>query len=174
MRTKLVTGILAASAVGLVLALAGCGRTTDPTPVASASPAEGAGLFYTSLIREKATGQYELAWASLHPFHQRVAPRKEYVQCENQTAFPGRLLDVSVLRVTDEPVQIAGEDHTVASKAVTLKVSVDYPGLPRPVVVKDTYHAISVEGQWTWILTRENFALYRAGRCPGMPPTPKA
>ena len=166
--------IAGAAAIGCALALVGCGGNESEPAAASTSGQEGPGLFYTSLIREKATGQYELAWESLHPFHQRFAPRMTYIQCENQTAFPGRLLDVSVVRVIDEPVQIAGEDHTVPAKAVTIKVSVDYPGISKPVVVEDTYHAISVGGRWTWILTRANFADYKAGNCPGEVPPPKA
>jgi hypothetical protein len=129
----------------------------------------------SSLIRQKATGQYDLAWKSLHPSHQRVAPEKIYVRCENLTVFPGRLIKVSVLRVKDEPVLIAGAKESVASKAVTLRVAVNSPGIPKPVVVTDTYHAVAVDGRWTWILTKENFAEYKAGRCPGTnSPTMKA
>jgi hypothetical protein len=121
----------------------------------------------SSLIRQKATGQYDLAWKSLHPLHQQVAPEKVYVKCENQTVFPGRLIKIAVVKVKDEPVRIAGERASVASKAVTLRVSVNSPGIPKPVVVTDTYHAIAVDGHWTWILTAENFAEYKAGHCPG-------
>jgi hypothetical protein len=159
--------ILCAAAV----AVAGCGGGSND----SGAPSQGPGLFMSALVREKATGQYELAWNSLHPLHQKVAPKSVYVHCENLTVFPGHLVKVSVLRVKDEPVQIAGEKESVASKAVTLKVSVNSPGIPKPVVVKDTYHAIAVDGHWTWILTRQNFAEYKAGMCPGTDtPTTKA
>ena len=176
MRTKLLKGFLLASALVCTVALSGCGGTAaSSSGNPSVSPSTGAGLFMTSLIREKATGQYELAWKSLHPFHQRIAPRGEYVHCENLTAFPGRLLKVSVVRVQDEPVLIAGEKRTVSSKAVTIRVSVDYPGLDKPVILTDTYHAVAVAGHWTWILTRGNFDQYRSGQCPGVGPVaPKA
>jgi len=154
-----------------ILVVAGCGGGSSGT----GAPGQTPGLFMSSLIRQKATGQYELAWKSLHPLHQQVAPEKIYVQCENQTVFPGRLVKVSVMRVKDEPVRIAGEQKTVASKAVTLKVSVNSPGIPKPVVVTDTYHAIAVDGHWTWILTQDNFTEYKAGHCPGAaPPSTKA
>ena len=154
-----------------ILVVAGCGSGSSE----SGKPAQGPGLFMTSLIRQKATGQYDLAWKSLHPLHQQVAPEKIYIRCENLTVFPGRLIKVSVVRVKDEPVLIAGEKDSVASKAVTIKVEVNSPGIPKPVVVKDTYHAIAVDGHWTWILTKDNFAQYKAGRCPGTDtPTTKA
>jgi hypothetical protein len=108
-----------------VVAAAGCGGGGSS---ASGTPQQGAGLFMSSLIREKATGQYDLAWESLHPLHQEVAPEKVYVRCENLTVFPGHLTKVSVVRVIDEPVLIAGEKERVPSKAVTLKVSVNSPG----------------------------------------------
>ena len=89
------------------------------------------------------------------------------MRCENLSVFPGRLIKVSVLRVWDEPVRMAGERDRVASKAVTLRVAVNSPGIPRPVVVKDTYHAVDVDGHWTWILMANNSAQYKAGHCPG-------
>jgi hypothetical protein len=154
-----------------ILVVAGCGGGSSE----SGKPDQGPGLFMTSLIREKATGQYDLAWKSLHPLHQEVAPEKVYIRCENLTVFPGRLVKVSVVQVKDEPVLIAGEKDSVASKAVTIKVKVNSPGIPKPVVVKDTYHAVAVDGHWTWILTKDNFAQYKAGRCPGTDtPTTKA
>ena len=146
-----------------LLAAAGCGGSSSP----AGPPGQTPGLFMSSLIRQKATGQYDLAWKSLHPLHQHVAPEKIYVKCENQTVFPGRLIKIAVVKVKDEPVRIAGERASVASKAVTLRVSVNSPGIPKPVVVTDTYHAIAVDGHWTWILTAENFAEYKAGHCPG-------
>jgi len=156
-----------------ILVVAGCGGSSDSSD--SGAPAQTPGLFMTSLIRQKATGEYDLAWKSLHPLHQEVAPQKVYVRCENLTVFPGRLVKVSVVRIKNEPVLIAGEKDSVASKAVTLRVSVDSPGIPRPVTVKDTYHVIPVDGHWTWILTKENFLEYKAGVCPGTAtPTTKA
>jgi len=146
-----------------LLAAAGCGGSSS----SAGPPGQTPGLFMSSLIRQKATGQYDLAWKSLHPLHQQVAPEKVYVKCENQTVFPGRLIKIAVVKVKDEPVRIAGERASVASKAVTLRVSVNSPGIPKPVVVTDTYHAIAVDGHWTWILTAENFAEYKAGHCPG-------
>jgi hypothetical protein len=170
----LVQRILVIAILGATLAVvAGCGGgngTSEP-----AGPDQGPGLFMSSLIRQKATGQYDLAWKSLHPAHQRVAPEEVYVRCENLTVFPGRLIKVSVVKVIDEPVLIAGETESVPSKAVTLRVAVDSPGIPRPVVVKDTYHAVAVDGHWTWLLTKQNFLEYKAGVCPGTDtPTTKA
>lgn len=160
-----------ATLTAAILLVAGCGGGSS----SSGAPDEGPGLFMSSLIRQKATGQYDLAWKSLHPLHQRVAPEKIYIRCENLTVFPGRLIKISVVRVKDEPVRIAGAKESVASKAVTLRVSVSSPGIPKPVVVTDTYHAIAVDGRWTWILTKENFAQYKAGHCPGTnTPTTKA
>jgi hypothetical protein len=154
-----------------ILVVAGCGGGST----SSGAPSEGPGLFMSSLIRQKATGQYDLAWKSLHPTHQEVAPEKVYVRCENLTVFPGHLTKVSVVQVRDEPVLIAGEKKSVPSKAVTLKVAVNSPGIPKPVVVKDTYHAVEVDGHWTWLLTKGNFAEYKAGKCPGTDtPTTKA
>jgi hypothetical protein len=165
-RTFLIAIVCAA-----ILVVAGCGGGST----SSGAPSEGPGLFMSSLIRQKATGQYDVAWKSLHPSHQEVAPEKVYIRCENLTVFPGHLTKVSVVQVRNEPVLIAGEQKSVPSKAVTLKVAVNSPGIPKPVVVRDTYHAVAVDGHWTWLLTKDNFAEYKAGKCPGTDtPTTKA
>jgi len=164
--------ILVIAALCLALAFAaGCGGSSGSS---SALPDQAPGLFVSSVVRQKATGQYELAWRSLHPLHQKVAPEKVYVHCENLTVFPGHLIKISIVGVKDEPVLIAGEKDTVPSKAVTFKVYVNSPGIPKPVVVKETYHTIPVDGHWTWILTKDSFSQYKAGICPGTNSSTKA
>ena len=97
--------ILIATLSAAILMAAACGGGSSQ----SGAPDETPGLFMSSLIRQKATGQYDLAWRSLHPLHQQIAPEKVYVRCENLTVFPGRLIKVSVLRVWDEEDPIRGE-----------------------------------------------------------------
>jgi hypothetical protein len=146
--------LVAAAAAVLVLLLAG--RSSGP-----GDPAR----FVTGLVQEIAANDYADAWTTLHPVHQRVATREAYIACEAQSPIPGQLSSVSVLRVADEQVRVAGQEGTVAGKAVRVKLSISGAGSD-PIVVTTTSHAVAVAGHWTWILPPERFAEYRAGRCP--------
>lgn len=157
MRTRLlfIGGPLlaAALAAGLVLALARGSAEGPGDPAA----------FMTSLVEEIAGNDYATAWLTLHPAQQRVATRDVYVSCESQSPIPGKLSSVTVVDVSDEKVDVAGEG-TTAGKAVRLKLSIS--GVGAPIVLTHTGHAVAVGDHWTWILPPERFAEYKAGRCP--------
>lgn len=124
------------------------------------------GAFVAQLVREIAANDYAGAWTTLHPAHQRVASLDAYVACEGMSPIPGKLTSVRVLGVTDKQVSVAGENGAVTAKAVRVRLAIAGAG-PDPVVLTHTSHAVAVAGHWTWILPRERFAEYRAGRCPG-------
>ena len=60
-----------------------------------------------------------------------------------------------MLRTFDESMQVAGQRWELLTRAVKVRVSVaalDFPLFP--VVLKPTFHAIAVNGQWTWSCAR--------------------
>lgn len=157
-RTRLlfVGAPLLAAAVAALLVVRFAGSSDGP-----GDPAE----FVTGLVGQIAANDYANAWASLYPAHQRVATREAYIACEAQSPIPGKLSSISVLHVIDEQVRVAGEQESVAGKAVRVKLSITGAGAA-PIVVTHTSHAVAVADRWTWILPPERFAEYRAGRCP--------
>jgi hypothetical protein len=130
-------------------------------------PAEPAGEYMTAIVKEKLANQYDLAWQSLYPPHQRVASLEEYVGCESLTEAAGTLVNVKVLRVFDERIAVAGVAKKLMTRAVRVRVAVDSPVFPLfPVAIVQTFHAVAVQGQWKWILSRDQYAYYNAGTCP--------
>ena len=69
--------------------------------------------------------------------------------------------------VRNERVPIPGEGEPIAGAAV--KVRIVIVGVGR-VVVKPTFHAVRVDGRWTWILPSSRYSIYLHGRCPDAPP----
>jgi hypothetical protein len=118
----------------------------------------------TGLLRQIARNDYDRAWTTLHPSHQRIVTRAEYVRCETESPIPGRLASVNVLGVSDEQVLLAGTPEMVDGKAIRLRLT--FSGLDQPLVVMHTGHAVAVGDRWTWILPQARFAEYEAGRCP--------
>jgi hypothetical protein len=130
-------------------------------------PAEPAGKYMTGVVKQKLASEYDLAWQSLYPGHQRVAPLEAYVGCESMTADAGELVAIKVLRVFDERIRVAGERRTTMTRAVRVRVTIASPIFtPFPVTITQTFHAIAVDGRWTWILSQYQYSYYSQGSCP--------
>ena len=130
-------------------------------------PAEPAGKYMTGVVKQKLANEYDLAWQSLYPGHQQVAPLEAYVGCESLTAAAGELVAIKVLRVFDERIRVAGERRSTMTRAVRVRVTVVSPiYTPFPVTITQTFHAIAVDGRWTWILSQYQYSYYSQGSCP--------
>jgi len=130
-------------------------------------PAEPAGSYMTRIVKAKLANQYDLAWQSLYPPHQRVASLDAYVACESLTPPAGTLTAIKVARVFDERIVVAGAKQKLMTRAVRVRVAVAVSAFPLyPVVIAQTFHAIAVRGQWKWILSSDQYAYYRVGSCP--------
>ena len=130
-------------------------------------PAEPAGKYMAGIVEQKITNQYDLAWQSLYPAHQRVASLDAYVACESLTPAAGKLVGIRVLRTFDERIRVAGLKRKLMTRAVSVRVKVASPyTTPFPVTIEQTFHAIAVKGQWKWILSADQYAYYSEGTCP--------
>jgi len=148
----------AALAAGVLLAAvaAGCGS-------GAAAPKEGVGTFMTRILREEIQGQWARQWSELHPGHQRLITRAQYVACsrEMQTDIATGAEVFHVLDVQDDPIHIQGVPQRT-SKLVTITFrqrNKAGSGL--------TYrlHAVDVGGRWTWILGGRFLTAVAHGRC---------
>jgi hypothetical protein len=150
--------------IGVVVALVAAGMAQAKPGV---RPVEPAGKYMTSVVKQKLASEYDLAWQSLYPPHQRVAAQAAYVECESLVPSMGTLVQVQVLRTFDERIQIAGEHRKAMTRAVRVRVTVAVPSFPQfPVSVVQTFHAIAVGAQWKWILSTDQYAYYSNGECP--------
>jgi hypothetical protein len=130
------------------------------------SPDGDAGVFMTRLVRDIAANRYAEAWESLHPTHQRVAPRAQYVACEELNPVVGNIAEVVVVSVKDESVRVAGEQTKAKGKAIRIRLAMRIPQGAELDSVTETFHAVAVERHWRWILTDAGYSAYRSGRCP--------
>jgi hypothetical protein len=130
-------------------------------------PAEPAGKYMTEVVQQKLANEYDLAWQSLYPPHQRVASHDAYVGCESLVPLAGTLVGIKVVRVFDERIRVAGAQRKLKTRAVRVRVAVASPVFTLfPVTVVQTFHAVAVDRQWKWILSRDQYAYYSAGACP--------
>jgi hypothetical protein len=152
---------IAAAVLGVAAAIAVSGafaafRTAPRSPDARA--------FAAHVVELIASNRYDDAWTLLHPVHQSLAPRAEYVGCEKAEPIPGHLESVRVLRVFAERTPL-GTGSFADSEAVVVKIAIG-GGPGANVVVTDTVHAVAVHGQWRWIMPPARVQAYGAGRCP--------
>ena len=121
--------------------------------------------FLKGVVREIAANDYSSVWQTLAPAQQRLVPESEYVRCESASPIPGHLTSLLVVRAFDEPVAVAGAETTVASKAVTFRLTITEAALHESVVVTHTVHAVPAGARWAWILPPDRFQLHRSGTC---------
>ena len=155
--------VLLAATLAATLAAAHGGRSARAAP-ALGDPA----AFIVRTTHEKLAGRYANAWASLYPSHKLVAPRDLYVRCEARMPFPGKIVSIRALSKWREPVSIAGLARKIPGEAVRIRAIVRTPMLTAPITVTHTFHAVPVEGHWTWILSPSRFRLYSGGGCPSI------
>ncbi len=138
------------------LTAAGCGGDDN-------RPDQDPGAFISELVHHVAAGRYGQAWATMYPPHQKVATRARYMQCEPQTPFPGKVNAIRVLEVFDEPVAVAGEPQKLDSTAIRVRLTVTAANDTDRF--ESTFHAVAVDGRWTWFLPEERYAAYHDGGC---------
>jgi hypothetical protein len=157
--------VVVISAVAFVAAAATAALLAARLPDGHAGPSDDPGRFVSRIVTLVLADDYEAAWASLYPAHQRVAPRREYVACELRTPVGASLRSIDVLRVADRSLHVPGEQGRVAAKAVTLRITLENEALGEDEVFSHTFNAVAVDSHWFWILTPDRFRLYRTNGC---------
>jgi hypothetical protein len=140
----------------LAAVVAGCGGAS------AATPAESPGVFVTRILREEVNGQWARQWSELHPGHQRLITRAQYVACSRQmgTNIANGSEVFHVLDVRDDPIHVLGVPQRT-SKLVTISLG------RRGTSTALTYHlhAVNVGGRWAWILGGRFLSEVAKGRC---------
>jgi hypothetical protein len=143
----------------LVILFALCSMLTAAG--ASARSNEGAGAFMTRILREEIHGQWGIQWGELHPGHQRLITKAQYVQCSRQmkTDFGTGSEIFKVIGVRDDPIAVKGVPQRT-SKEVTINFR-------QPGKAGLTYrlHAVNVGGRWAWILGGRFLSALSRGQC---------
>ena len=150
--------------VGIVSALAtGCGGA------ATATPREQPGVFVKRVLREEINGQWGRQWSELHPAHQRLITRAQYIACSRGMGTNiGQGKEIfRVVDVRDEPIHVQDvPEHN--SKVVTIDLHVSGNSAPLTYRV----HAVDDGGRWTWILGNRFLAQINRDRCLDGSPLP--
>jgi hypothetical protein len=157
--------VLALSVVAFVAAAATAALFAARLPHGDAGPSDDPGRFVSRVVTLVLADDYSAAWASLHPAHQEVAPRGEYVACELRTPVGANLRSIDVVRIADRSLHVPGEQGRIAAKAVTLRITLENEALRENEVFSHTFNAVAVDSHWAWILTPDRFRLYRTNAC---------
>jgi len=138
----------------LVLVGAACGS-------ASSTPRESVGVFMTRILREEINGQWSQQWSELHPAHQKLISRGQYIACSRGmgTNIARGKEKFHVLDIEDQTIHVQGIPQKTA-KLVT--ISFTEPGAT-PLTYR--LHAVAASGRWTWVLGNRFLAQVDRGRC---------
>jgi hypothetical protein len=129
----------------------------------SSGPNESPDVFVSRVVSQIVSDDYEHAWETLYPPHQRIAGSEEYVSCEMLSPVGWELRSISVVRVKDRTLRVPGDSETSAAKAVTLRLRLSNAGAKDAFT--HTFNTVAVGSHWAWILTPSRYELYRSDSC---------
>ena len=129
----------------------------------SSGPKESPDVFVSRVVSQIVSDDYEHAWETLYPPHQRIAGSDEYVACEMRSPVGWRLRSISVVRVRDRTLRVPGDSKSSTAKAVTLRLGLTNAGAKNAFT--HTFNAVAVGSHWSWILTPSRYELYRSDSC---------
>jgi hypothetical protein len=123
---------------------------------------ENVGVFMTRILREEIGGQWARQWGELHPGHQRLITRLQYVACSRalETNIATGREVFKVLDVRDQPIDVRGVSQRT-SKLVT--ISFHAGGGANALTYQ--LHAVALQGRWAWILGQRFLSAIAHGRC---------
>ena len=140
--------------------------TAAPGDAHGRAPGGDAAPFLSHIVRLIAANDYAGAYPLLHPAQRRLVNPVDYVACEQLSPVPGKLSSLRVLRITREPIHVAGTSTgQLPSTAVAFELRLTEPLHRESATVRLTAHAVSVSGRWAWILSARRLALDRSGTC---------
>jgi hypothetical protein len=149
----------------IVITALGCGCGS----ASARAPGENVGVFMTRILREEIRGQWARQWGELHPGHQRLITRLQYVACSRglETNIATGREVFKVLDVRDQPIDVRGVSQRT-SKLVT--ISFRTRGSRNALTYQ--LHAVAMQGRWTWILGARFLSAIAHGRCIDGSPLP--
>lgn len=155
--------LLAVIAIGFVASMGATVLGYHVLAGSSSGPRESPDVFVSRVVTQIVLDDYEHAWETLYPPHQRIAGSDEYVACEMQSPVGWKLRSISVVRVKDRTLRVPGDTETSAAKAVTLRLDLTNAGAKNAFT--HTFNAVAVGSHWSWILTPSRYELYRSDSC---------
>ena len=144
------------------LALAGAAACVAVLAAGCGSSGESAGTFATRILREEISGQWAAQWGELHPGHQKLIDRAQYVTCsEGMATNVGTGHETfTVTGVRDEAIHVRGVPERTAT-LVTVRVT----GIVGQSTAVFHLHAVRDRGRWRWILGPSFLQALDHGKC---------
>jgi hypothetical protein len=151
----------------VLLGLAGCSdnesvkTVVTPTTSEPVRPSkESAGAFVKRHLEYEVRGEWGRDWDVLHPLHQGVITRSQYVYCrEGELRFRGNET-VRVEETYDNPIDVPG---IPPARIMGASVEILSPGQRAGSTFTD--HAVKVKDGWRWILDGREVDQYARGKC---------
>lgn len=132
----------------------------------SGGAAEPPEAFMKRVLQFTVEARYAEAWTLLHPAHQRLAPKQQFVRCRatdpSLSAFhlaSSKLLSKRTARLASPGVPQNRSTRVVLRFRIADATQV-YPATDASV------NAVWTGRRWAWVLPADEIPAFRAGRCP--------
>jgi hypothetical protein len=156
-----VAAVSVAAAVAVILLSAGGGTT----PASASAQTPDVTRFMNRVVRNIVANRYGRVWELLNPEHQRVAPKREYIRCEQLNPIKVTLSAMRVLSVSDRWFAMPGRSAPVHGKEIRVRLTLANPKTEERAQSFHVFHAVRVGSRWTYILPQSAYELYRTDTC---------
>jgi hypothetical protein len=121
-----------------------------------------------AVARASLQGKHDVRWAALHPKDQAVTTKAFFVGCERKNA--AGLEGVTVTRVDPEGTSVYHLKlpgiGTVDVNDVTLAITFRRGSSKQAKIAEVESLWVSYKGRWVQVYSPDEYAAYKAGRCP--------
>jgi hypothetical protein len=134
--------------------------------VPAAGAAESPTAFMQRVLRLTVEAKYAQAWTLLHPAHQRLVSKQQFVRCRasDPSLSAYRLASARVVSKRTASLTSPGVPQRQSTRVVLRFRIADgsqvYPATDAAV------NAVWTGRRWAWVLPADEVPVFRAGRCP--------
>jgi hypothetical protein len=134
--------------------------------VPAAGAAESPTAFMQRVLRLTVEAKYAQAWTLLHPAHQRLVSKQQFVRCRasDPSLSAYRLASARVVSKRTASLTSPGVPQRHSTRVVLRFRIADgsqvYPATDAAV------NAVWTGRRWAWVLPADEVPVFRAGRCP--------
>jgi hypothetical protein len=132
----------------------------DPAPTR-----RDAAIFLAEVVRQVAANDYTVAWQSLYPPHQVIAPLDTYLSCELKSPIPGHLARLKLIHTWWASVRVAGLQQRQRGVRAKFMLRISDPALGAAVELRPTFAALWIGWRWAWMLPPARYQMYLTNSC---------
>ncbi len=121
-------------------------------------------------INQIANGDFGAAWDELHPAHQALVSRDQFIACGPKVSVRFEVVKIEIQAVKRETINVADipqkQGYTIDLSVRAIAAPTKQIPIHTAATSYHTYHEVQVGSHYRWMLPSDQVELARRGKCP--------